>query len=101
MVSAGRKHNRIVQCGIQRMSSPFCQEAAEAVRSGAIGARLTGAGFGGCVVAVSFRDDAVAVADRAAAAYLRATSLEPTIYLCRAVDGAGPVTSDAREPSDN
>src|SRR5687768_3913129 len=37
MVNAGRKHNRIVQCGIQRMSSPFCQEAAEAIRSGAIG----------------------------------------------------------------
>lgn len=37
MVSAGRKHNRIVQCGIQRTSSPICQEAAQAIRSGAIG----------------------------------------------------------------
>jgi predicted dehydrogenase len=37
MVRAGREHKRIVQCGIQRMSSPFCQEAAEAIRSGAIG----------------------------------------------------------------
>src|SRR4051812_14761261 len=37
MVGAGRKHDRIVQCGIQRMSSPFCQEAAELIRSGGIG----------------------------------------------------------------
>ena len=37
MVSAARHNKRIVQCGIQRMSSVFCQEAAEAVRSGAIG----------------------------------------------------------------
>lgn len=37
MVSAARTHKRIVQCGIQRMSSAYCQEAAEAIRSGAIG----------------------------------------------------------------
>ena len=37
MVSAARTHKRVVQCGIQRMSSAFCQEAAEAVRGGAIG----------------------------------------------------------------
>ena len=33
MVKAGRDHKRVVQCGIQRMSSPMCQEAAEVVRS--------------------------------------------------------------------
>jgi predicted dehydrogenase len=37
MVSAARQHKRVVQCGIQRMSSSYCQEAAEAIRSGAIG----------------------------------------------------------------
>ena len=37
MVKAAREHKRVVQCGIQRMSSAYCQEAAEAVRSGAIG----------------------------------------------------------------
>lgn len=37
MVDAARKHKRVVQCGIQRMSSPHCREAAEAIRSGAIG----------------------------------------------------------------
>jgi predicted dehydrogenase len=37
MVKAGREHKRVVQCGIQRMSSAYCREAAEAIRSGAIG----------------------------------------------------------------
>jgi predicted dehydrogenase len=37
MVRAGREHKRVVQCGIQRLSSPMCAEAAEVVRSGGIG----------------------------------------------------------------
>lgn len=37
MVQAAQQYKRIVQVGIQRMSSPFCKEAAELVRSGAIG----------------------------------------------------------------
>lgn len=37
MVKAAREHKRIVQCGIQRTSSAMCQEAAEKIRSGAIG----------------------------------------------------------------
>lgn len=37
MVRAARDHKRVVQCGIQRMSSPMCREAAEVVRSGALG----------------------------------------------------------------
>ncbi len=37
MVKAAREHKRVVQCGIQRMSSAMCQEAAEIVRSGGIG----------------------------------------------------------------
>src|SRR5829696_362819 len=37
MVKAARDNKRVVQCGIQRMSSPMCQEAEEVVRSGGIG----------------------------------------------------------------
>jgi predicted dehydrogenase len=37
MVKAARENERIVQCGIQRTSSAFATEAAELVRSGAIG----------------------------------------------------------------
>jgi predicted dehydrogenase len=37
MVQAVRKHNRVSQVGIHRRSVPFCQEAAEVVRSGVLG----------------------------------------------------------------
>jgi len=37
MVEAARKHGRVTQVGIHRRSSDFCREAAELVRSGAIG----------------------------------------------------------------
>jgi predicted dehydrogenase len=37
MVKAAREHKRVVQCGIQRLSSAYCREAAELVRTGAIG----------------------------------------------------------------
>jgi predicted dehydrogenase len=37
MVKAARENNRVVQVGIQRMSSVYAQEAAEIVRSGGIG----------------------------------------------------------------
>lgn len=37
MVKAARENNRVVQCGIQRMSSPMAAEAAEVVRGGGLG----------------------------------------------------------------
>jgi galactokinase len=70
--------------------------AAELERAGAPGARLTGAGFGGCVVALAREADAAGIAARAADAYRAATRLEPVTYLCRAVDGAGPVSRRGR-----
>jgi galactokinase len=63
----------------------------ELVAGGAAGARLTGAGFGGCVVAVSAEGRASVVADAAAARYRERVRLDPTAYVCRAVDGAGPL----------
>ncbi len=60
-------------------------------RAGAYGARLTGAGFGGSVVALAPGPDADAIAGEAADAYARRTGREPTAFVCRAVDGAGPV----------
>lgn len=37
MVEAARKHQRVVQVGIHRRSVPLCREAADLVRSGALG----------------------------------------------------------------
>ena len=56
---------------------------------GAIGARLTGAGFGGCVVAIAERDNVETIAREAARRYRAETGFEPTAFVCKAVDGAG------------
>jgi galactokinase len=59
------------------------------VGAGALGARLTGAGFGGSVVAVCDEDAARTIAETATARYREVTGLEPQAFLCRSVDGAG------------
>jgi galactokinase len=64
---------------------------AELVEAGAFGARLTGGGFGGCVIAVCGAADAARVADTASLRYAERTGLRPTLFRCRAVDGAGPL----------
>jgi galactokinase len=59
--------------------------------AGALGARLTGAGFGGCVVALAPRPDAERVAVEAMRRYRAEVAVEPTVFHVRAVDGAGPL----------
>ena len=63
------------------------------VEHGAIGARLTGAGFGGCVVALVPRARVPAVASRTVARYGAETGLDADAFEVRAVDGAGPLTA--------
>jgi galactokinase len=58
------------------------------VTSGAAGARLTGAGFGGCVVALTQRNHADDVLAKTTLRYRAATGIEPTGFVARAVDGA-------------
>jgi galactokinase len=61
-----------------------------AVAQGAVGARLTGAGFGGCVVAFVETTAADAMADTIVGRYRAQTGRDATAFRVRAVDGAGP-----------
>ena len=61
------------------------------VEHGAIGARLTGAGFGGCVVALVQRSHADDCAAKTVVAYQERTGRDPDAFVVRAVDGAGPI----------
>jgi galactokinase len=62
----------------------------ESARSapGCFGARLTGAGFGGCVVALVERRRLHAFTPHTVALYASATGLVPVAYPCDAADGA-------------
>jgi galactokinase len=74
-----------------RVSTPEVDALVRAlIDAGALGARLTGAGFGGCVVALVERPDAARVADDACARYRAETGRDPTAFVCEAVAGAGP-----------
>jgi galactokinase len=55
---------------------------------GCYGARLTGAGFGGCVASLVAQDDVERFAKSLAAGYESETKRHPQIYICEASDGA-------------
>ncbi len=55
---------------------------------GCFGARLTGAGFGGCTVNLVEKSIAEAFAAQLASQYEGKTGLKPEIYICQASDGA-------------
>ena len=52
-----------------------------------LGARMTGAGFGGCTINLVQPDDAVGFADKLAKSYEEKTRIKPDVYVCRASDG--------------
>jgi len=60
-------------------------------RPACYGARMTGGGFGGCAVALVRAEAADAFAEAVGASYSEATSLSPSIYVCKATDGANVV----------
>lgn len=66
------------------------QEAA-AGAEGCYGARLTGAGFGGCVTAITSEAAAAHVRERTEAAFERRFGRRPEIHTCRVGAGAGIV----------
>jgi galactokinase len=55
---------------------------------GCLGARMTGAGFGGCAVALVEAAAATSFSERVAADYAAATDLTPKIHVCTASAGA-------------
>ena len=58
---------------------------------GVLGARMTGAGFGGCTVNIVERDAVPALTDAINERYPETTGLTPEIYVCAAVNGAEQV----------
>ncbi len=57
-------------------------------QSGVLGARMTGAGFGGCTVNVVREEAAESFVEPVQKGYLRTFGLKAEIYVCRASDGA-------------
>ncbi len=55
---------------------------------GVLGARMTGAGFGGCTVNLVRGDAAERFADAVKEGYSKATGLNAGVYVCQASDGA-------------
>jgi galactokinase len=57
-------------------------------QAGCVGARMTGAGFGGCAVALVATADAERFCAQVTATYTRRAGLTPAVYVCQASDGA-------------
>jgi galactokinase len=65
-------------------------EAARAVE-GTVGARLTGAGWGGCIVALVHQEAVPGFEAQVSRRYREEIGREPTIFACRAGGGAGQI----------
>jgi galactokinase len=61
-------------------------------QAGCLGARMTGAGFGGCAVALVRTESVDGFAEMIAREYEAKVGLEPAVYICQATDGAEVVS---------
>jgi galactokinase len=75
---------------LYEVSIPELDTMVEVAQSlpGCYGARLTGAGFGGCTVNLVAREQADTFSDALAAGYESETGIQPEIYICSASKGA-------------
>ncbi|HEY7314027.1 MAG TPA: galactokinase [Gemmataceae bacterium] len=71
---SSRELDVMVECG---RAHPAC-----------LGIRMTGAGFGGCAVALIDAARAESFASAVTAGYHSATGIQPVVYVCAATDGA-------------
>ncbi len=78
---------------LYEVSSPALDAMVEAAQAfaGCRGARMTGAGFGGCAVAVVDTTDVEAFIKDVGARYREATDHEPAVYVCEAAPGASVI----------
>jgi len=65
-------------------------------QNGCLGARMTGAGFGGCAVALVVQEKVHDFAVQTAASYKIKTGLNPHVYICEAANGAETVYNRLR-----
>ncbi len=77
--------DRIVECA---QAHPACY-----------GARMTGAGFGGCAVALVDQGRVAGFVDQVAGEYLKRSGLTAQIHICRASNGAEVVSESTGNPS--
>ncbi|MCB8983910.1 MAG: galactokinase [Ardenticatenaceae bacterium] len=80
---SSKELNQIVECAQRRET--VC-----------LGARMTGAGFGGCAIALVRDVSAKAFAAAVTACYQAASGLQPHIYICQAADGASEVPREQK-----
>jgi galactokinase len=75
---------------LYEVSSPELNAMANVAQSldGCYGARLTGAGFGGCTVNLVAQEQAETFSERLAKGYQSQTGYQPEIYITRASNGA-------------
>jgi galactokinase len=78
---------------LYEVSCPELDTMVELAQSqpGCYGARLTGAGFGGCTVNLVDRLAADSFSSKLTNDYTKETGLKPEIYICHAASGAGVV----------
>jgi galactokinase len=67
-------------------------------QEGCFGARMTGAGFGGCAVALVEADKAAVFGEKVEIAYSAEIGLQPNIYVCSAENGAELVEQAGTSP---
>jgi galactokinase len=80
---------------LYEVSSPELDQMVDLLRAqaGCYGARLTGAGFGGCAVALMDASAVIGAIPAVAAAYQERTGLVPALYPTRAAAGADYTTN--------